>query len=386
MTGGLVAFVGAAVFDGRGLHADSALLVAGARVSGIVPRNEIPAGAERRELEGGILSPGYVDLQVNGGGGVQFNDDPSVPALRCIAEAHGRLGSTTILPTLITDTPDRTKAAIAAAAQAIADGVPGIAGLHLEGPHISQARKGAHDPALVRRMTPDDLALMVAAARKLPVLMVTLAPESASGDQIEALAGAGAIVSLGHTDSSYDTCMAAVSRGATAVTHLFNAMSQFGSREPGLVGAALDSGSLCAGLIADAIHVHPAVMAATVRAKSGPGRIFLVSDAMASAGSAIDGFTLNGRRIDRRNGRLTLADGTLAGADLDLTTAVGVMVDQAGVSRPEALAMATSIPAAVAGLQGDAGTISEGRQADFIWLDDRHKLGAVWLRGSGISI
>ena len=192
-----------------------------------------------------------------------------------------------------------------------------------------------------------DLARLLAAAEALPALMVTLAPESASTEQISALAAAGVVVSLGHSDCSAEEAQRAVHAGARCVTHLFNAMSQMGNREPGLVGAALASGGVHAGLIADAVHVHPAVIRAAWDAKTGPGRIFLVSDAMAVAGTDGTAFDLGGRRIERRDGRLTLADGTLAGADLDLTTAIGVLVNKVGIAPEIALQAATTVPAAL---------------------------------------
>ncbi|MDH3263563.1 MAG: N-acetylglucosamine-6-phosphate deacetylase, partial [Paracoccaceae bacterium] len=264
---------------------------------------------------------------------------------------------------------------------AIARGLPGIVGLHLEGPHLSLARKGAHDPALIRPMQGEDVKFLAATAQRLPVLMVTLAPESVTPAQIRALAEAGVVVSLGHSDAGFDACKAAAGHGARCVTHIFNAMSQLGSREPGLVGAALAHGELSAGLIADMIHVHPESIAAAFRAKRGPGRIFLVSDAMATAGSEVDHFVLNGRRIERSRGRLTLADGTLAGADLQLTTAIRNMVEHVGLPLAEALAMATSIPAGLIGQADRMGCFAAGAAADFIWLDAGFGLAGVWRKG-----
>ncbi|SNS90357.1 N-acetylglucosamine-6-phosphate deacetylase [Tropicimonas sediminicola] len=384
MTSGPTAFVGAEIFDGVSMHAGCALLVERERVSAIVAEGEIPEGVPRHKLDGGTLAPGFVDLQVNGGGGVMFNDAQSVETLRCMAEAHARLGTATILPTLITDTAERTRAAIEAAVEAIAEGVPGIAGLHLEGPHLSLARKGAHDPSLIRPMEDADLALLCDAAGRLPALMTTVAPESVRNDQISALAAAGAIVSLGHTDSSYETCRASVRAGARCVTHLYNAQSQMGHREPGVVGAALTEGALSAGLIADFVHVHPAAIRVALAAKQGPGRIFLVTDAMAPAGTDLDGFILNGRRIERQDGRLTLADGTLAGADLDLATAIRNLTGTLGLTRAEALAMATSVPAAVAGLSARHGHLAAGRVADMVHLDRACHLAGVWMGGAAI--
>ena len=350
-----------AIFDGARLHSDGALRVEAGAITALGAAAEVTAaGAEEVDLAGDVLSPGFVDLQVNGGGGVMFNDAPTVAGLRAIAAAHARLGATTILPTLISDTTDRTRAAIAAVRAAVAEGVPGIAGLHLEGPHLAPARAGAHDPAVIRPMTETDLATLTDAARRLPALMVTLAPESATPAQVEGLVRAGAVVSLGHTEADFDTCMAYAAAGATCVTHLFNAMSQLGSRVPGLVGAALAHGGLSAGLIADGVHVHPATMRAAVAAKAGPGALFLVSDAMAVAGTELMGCHLNGRWIARGGGRLTLGDGTLAGADLDLATAVGVMVTEVGVPLEAALRMATRAPARAVGLPAPAGRLAPG--------------------------
>ncbi len=320
-------FTGARLFDGTAFR-DGSLVVENGRVQAILPPGSALGGLTEHPLDGGILAPGFVDLQVNGGGGVMFNDAPTPGTLRIIADAHAGLGATTILPTLITDTPDITRAAIAAAVAASRAGVPGIAGLHLEGPHLSVARKGAHEPRLIRPMTDDDLNALTDTARQLPRLMVTLAPESVTPGQVRILAQAGVIVSLGHSDAGFDTARAYADAGATCVTHLFNAMSQLGNREPGLVGAALSDGRLHAGLIADGIHVHPAAIAAALAAKAGPGGIFLVSDAMAPAGSALTNFTLNGRKVIRSDGRLLLDDGTLAGADLDLPRALRVLTTQ----------------------------------------------------------
>lgn len=380
MSGALSAFNGAAIFDGENIIEGHALIVRGPVFAGIVPAADIPAGAAVTMLSGGILAPGFVDVQVNGGGGVLFNDDPSEKTLETIAAAHLRLGATSILPTLITDTPDATRAAIRAVKQAMASGVAGITGLHLEGPHLSLARKGAHDPALIRPMTDEDEAVLIDAAGRLPVLMVTVAAESVAPDQMCRLAAAGVVLSLGHTDCSFAEATEAARCGVRCVTHLFNAMSQLGSREPGLVGAALRIGDFSAGLIADMVHVHPESIALAIAAKHGPGRIFLVSDAMATAGSVIDHFMLNGRRIERNGGRLTLADGTLAGADLNLSTACRNLV-RIGVPAEDVLAMATSIPARAIRRHDSIGFISAGRQADFIHLDAGWTLSGIWRHG-----
>ena len=361
---GQTTFRNGRIFDGTGILEGYAARFEDGVLAAIAEDSEVPASGVEIDLEGDILCPGYTDLQVNGGGGVLLNDDPSVATLNTIADAHRRLGTTTLLPTLITDTPEKTQAAIEAAKDAIKLEVPGIAGLHLEGPHLSLARAGAHDPALIREMEDADLELLLAAAAGLPVLKVTLAPESATEAQVAALAGAGALVSLGHSDADAGTCRRYFAAGARAATHLYNAMPK--RMDEGLAGAALEDGGVSAGLIADGIHVDADVMRAVWSAMGEPGRVFLVSDAMAVAGTDLGEFRLGGRRILRRDGRLTLDDGTLAGADLDLTAAVRNSVEMALVPLGRALGAATSVPSALIGNPVAGPGPGEWRLADAI--------------------
>ncbi len=381
MTEGLTAYTGATILDGETRHEGRALLCEGGRVKAIAAPGALPEGCTLKALQGGLICPGFVDLQVNGGGGVMLNDAPNPDTIATICKAHLPFGTTSLLPTLITDTPARMAEARRAARAALEQGVAGMIGLHFEGPHIAPARKGAHDPALIRPMEAEDLAFLAAAAAELPTLMITLAPESARPEEIRALVEAGAIVSLGHSDADYPAAMEAVRAGATCATHLFNAMSQLAARAPGLVGAALESGALHAGLIADGIHVDPATIRIALRAKAGPGRIFLVTDAMAVIGSDLAEFTLNGRRILRRDGRLTLADGTLAGADLTMISAVRFMVERIGIGREEALRMASLYPAELIGRSGEIGRLAPGTRADFLHLDDEMNILGVWQGG-----
>ncbi len=377
-------YSGAAIFDGTRLHHGQALVVEDGRVAALLPeaQAQAQAQAERTVLNGGILAPGMIDLQVNGGGGIAVDGRTDVAALRTICAVHARLGATGILPTLITDTPEATAQVVAAGIAAAAQGVQGFLGLHLEGPHLDPRRKGAHDAALIRTMTPDDLDRLCAAARTLPALMLTVAPEAVTPDQIAALARAGAVVSLGHSDCSAAQAQAAIAAGAACATHLFNAMSQMGNRAPGLVGAVLDS-DIAAGLIADGIHVAPSVLRIALKAR--PRGVFLVSDAMALAGTDLTEITLGGRRILRRDGRLTLADGTLAGADLTLPQAVGVLVRQAGIAPDVALRMATADPAALIGQGGVTGHLLPGRAADMVHLGSDWTVGAVWRGGQRLQ-
>ncbi len=373
------ALTGARIFDGAQVHADRALVIEDGRVAALVPLADAPR--TRMDMDGLTLAPGLIDWQVNGGGGVLFNADPTPDGAASIARAHLAHGTTALLPTLITDRPDVTRAALAAIAAALAGGVPGVVGGHFEGPHLSVARKGAHDPALIRPMTAADVAAL--GGPGLGSVVATLAPESAGAADIAALAAAGVVVSLGHSDCGYDAAMAAFAAGARAVTHLFNAMSPLGHREPGLVGAALDHPDIWVGVIADGFHVHPAALRMALAAKAG--RATLVSDAMPTAGWDGDRFMLNGRAVRREGGRLTLSDGTLAGSDLTLAQAVRHAVRDVGIPLAQALRMASTLPAAMLGLSVDRGALTPGMRADIVAFDADLRVRGVWLGGERVE-
>jgi N-acetylglucosamine-6-phosphate deacetylase len=380
-----LAFAGARLFDGESFIADRALVVdaAAGAILAIAQIADLPAGTKRIDLDGGVLAPGFVDLQVNGGGGALFNAAPTPETIATIADAHARTGTTAILPTLITDTRAVSRAAIAAARAAIAARTPGCIGLHLEGPHLAAARKGAHRAEWIRPVDDGDLAMLAEAG--LPRLLMTLAPETVPPETIRAIVGLGVTVSLGHSDAGLEAGRAAVDAGATGATHLFNAMSPFGHREPGLVGLALADGRLWCGLIADGHHVHDAAIRIALDAKRGPGRIFLVSDAMPTAGWTGDRFTLDGREVMRRDGRLTLADGTLAGADITLLDAVRHMVRRVGAPLAEALRMASLYPAAFLGLRARFGSLAPGARADLVHLSDELDCRGVWRAAARVT-
>lgn len=375
---------GARIFDGRAWHDKSALLFSEGRVDAIVPETAIPACADVVSAGGGVLVPGFIDLQVNGGGGVMLNDQPTVAGLRTICTAHARFGTTALLPTLITDTRETTAAVITAGRQAAAEKMPGLLGLHLEGPHLSLARKGAHDPALIRPMDVADLDLLLSCRDVFPSMMVTIAPESVTETQVSQLSAAGFIVSLGHTNADFETAGRYAAAGARTVTHLFNAMSPLGHREPGMVGAALHNGALYAGLIADGIHVHPAAMGVALRSKQGPGRIFVVTDAMSPIGTDLASFTLNGREILRRDGRLTLADGTLAGADIDMISSMRFLHRVLELPLDESLRMVSTYPAEAARVADRKGTLEIGFDADFVLLSDELEMKSTWIGGARV--
>jgi N-acetylglucosamine-6-phosphate deacetylase len=342
-----------------------------------VSRRDVPADARPVPADGLSLVPGFIDLQVNGGGGVLLNEQHDLEGIRTICAAHARFGTTGLLPTLITDNREVTAETIAAGLAAQQAAVPGFLGLHLEGPHLSVARKGAHDPNLIRPMEQADLDRIIAARQ-------ALAPENATNAQIAALYEAGITVSLGHSDCGYRTAASAVDAGARMMTHLFNAMSPLGHREPGMVGAALDLGHLHAGLIADGFHVDPASIRVALRAKRGPGRIFLVTDAMSTIGTDMKSFFLNGREIFREGGRLTLADGTLAGADIDMASCVRYMRDDVGIDLEEALRMASLYPAEAIGLAGRKGRLTHGHDADFTVIDGDVNVVSTWIAGTPV--
>lgn len=370
---------GTDVFDGERRRSDLALLVEDGIVAGILPAAD---ARDAVDLGGGLIAPGFVDLQVNGGGGVLLNETPTVEGVRAICEAHALRGTTALLPTVITDRPAVTAAAIAAVREAIAVRVPGCLGIHVEGPFLSVARKGAHDPALIRPMAEADFAMLEGAG--IPVLL-TVAAETVSPAEIARLVALGVHVAIGHSDASFETASAAFAAGARGATHLFNAMSGLGHRAPGVVGAVLDAPEVWAGIIPDGFHVHPAAMAAAIRGKRGPGRVFAVSDAMSTVGSDADVFFLNGRRATRRDGRLTLEDGTLAGSDIELGAGVRYLVRALGLPVEEALRMGALYPAEFLGVSDRYGRLVPGTRADFVHLSDDLAVLGVWIGGERVS-
>ena len=375
----LQALCGARIFTGEHFLDGHAVLLDGARVLDVRPVADVPAGCPRQNLPGGLLAPGFIDAQVNGGGGVLFNETRTGRGVAAIAAAHARHGTTGLLPTFITDHGDRRAEAVAAVRGAVAARAPGILGIHLEGPFLARARKGAHDPGLIRPMTDGDVDALLGTG--LPTVLLTVAAEAVSPQQVRRLSEGGVIVSLGHSDAPYEAAAAAADAGARGVTHLFNAMSQLGHRAPGLAGAALDHGGLWAGLIADGHHVHPAALRVALRAKQGPARLFLVSDAMPPAGGSGDTFTLGGRTVTRRDGRLTLPDGTLAGSDLTMDRAVRFAVEHLQQPLAEALRMASLYPAQFLRRDTDRGRITPGFAADMVLLSDGLSARAAWIAG-----
>ena len=352
------------VFDGAVVQRHAAVVIEGANIAAVVPRTELAATIPKHDLpKGAWLAPGFIDVQVNGGGDVLFNDAPTVHGIRTIAAAHRRFGTTALLPTLITDAPEKMQDALAAV-DALVDSDPGVIGIHLEGPFISPERPGVHAVRHIRRPTGADAALLT--GRRKGMTLITLAPEQVPPGFIHQLAEAGVKVSLGHSAATYAETRAAMAEGLTGFTHLFNAMRPLGSREPGPVAAALESSEAWFGMIVDGVHVDPAMLRLALRGLAKP---MLVTDAMPPVGGSHSSFRLYGEEITVEAGRCSRKDGTLAGAALDMATAVRNCVHMIGVPLEDALRFASLYPAQFLGLDQRIGRLAPGCRADLVALD-----------------
>jgi N-acetylglucosamine-6-phosphate deacetylase len=371
------ALTGARVFDGARLVDGCAVVIDDGRVAAVVPQADVPAGIGRREIAG-LLAPGFIDVQVNGGGGVLFNDVTTADGIRKIGVAHRRFGTVGFLPTLITDAREKLGAALRATEAAIAANVPGVLGVHLEGPFLNPERKGVHEPRFMRPIDDEDIALIESA--RAGRIMMTVAPEKVPAATIRRLATAGVVLSAGHTAAPLETIRVARAAGLTGFTHLCNAMPPLAGRDPGPVGAALDDPEAWCGLIVDMHHVSATSLRIAIAAR-GWQRMMLVTDAMPSVGSPEGSFMLLGREISRRDGRLTTTDGTLAGSDLDMATAVRNTVAALGLPLEAALHMASGAPAAYLGLEAELGRIAPGYRASLVLLDDDLVVTETWIDG-----
>jgi N-acetylglucosamine-6-phosphate deacetylase len=372
----MIVLTGARIFDGETFLDDHALVVEGERIAAVVPYAERPHGVAR-DLGGGLLAPGYIDAQVNGGGGVLFNDDPTPEGIAAIATAHRAYGTVGLLPTLVTDAPQVMEAAIAATREARRR-TPATLGIHLEGPFLDPRRKGAHELKYIRDITRRDIDMIAGA--DCGAVMLTLAPNRVGAENIAELARRGVLVSLGHSEAGYEDARAAVEAGARAFTHLFNAMSPPVGREPGMVGAALDLADAFVGIIADGHHVHAANLRIALAAKRHD-RFMLITDAMPPAAGGPDHFGLQGRHVTRADGCLRLDDGTLAGSVLTMDEAVRFVVSVAGLDLGTALAMASRVPATFLRRDHDLGRIAPGYLASLVHLDDELRVVETWIEG-----
>lgn len=374
----LAALVNGRVLTEAGVVDGKAVLIESGVITGVVDASAVPAGAQAHDLAGGLLVPGYIDTQVNGGGGVLFNDSPTPEAIAAIGAAHRAYGTTGFLPTLISDDLSVVDQAIRATEQAIAQGVPGVLGVHIEGPFLNPKRKGIHDEGKFRVIDEEALALLT--SLKVGKTLVTLAPERTTPEMIQRLADAGVRVAAGHTNALYKTMRQALDHGLTGFTHLFNAMSPLTSREPGAVGAALESQTAWAGIIVDGRHVDPVTLKIALRARP-LDRFMLVTDAMPTVGMTDKRFVLQGREIVVRDGVCVDENGTLAGSDLDMAGAVRNAVAMLGLPLADAVMMASAAPAAFLGLGAQRGRIAQGFAADLCLLDDALNVTATWIDG-----
>jgi N-acetylglucosamine-6-phosphate deacetylase len=371
------ALVADSLYDGASLRQDFAVVIEGERIAAIVPTRELPHNIPVRRLpDGAWLAPGFIDVQVNGGGDVLFNDEPSPEGIAAIVAAHRRFGTTALLPTLISDTPEKMRQALVAV-QAMVGRDPSVLGIHFEGPFLSPEKPGVHDPTMLRKPEPTDRVLLT--SLRGGVTLVTLAPEAVPAGFIADLAAAGVRVSLGHSMASYAQTRAALAEGLTGFTHLFNAMRPLASREGGPIAAALECADAWYGLIADGVHVAPPMLRLALR---GVGQPMLVTDAMPPVGGRRSSFLLHGQKIAVREGRCTRFDGTLAGSAIDMATAVRNCVRLMQLSLQDAIRLATEAPARFLGLADRLGRLAPGYRADMVALDpDAVRVLATWVAG-----
>jgi len=362
-----------------GFADDRVVLLSDGRIEAVVERSDARvAKAEPVDLGGAYLLPGFIDCQVNGGGGALFNDDPSVATIRTIGAAHRRFGTTAFLPTLISEDFTVIARAIRAVRSAIEARVPGVIGIHIEGPFINELRKGAHDADKIRDLDTRDVALLSSLA--VGKTLVTLAPEMTTPATIRHLASEGVVISAGHTNGTFDEVTQALKSGVTGITHLFNAMSPFGHRQPGAVGAALANADCWCGLIVDGHHVHPAALRIALACKR-PDRFMLVTDAMPNVGTSQDSFMLQGKRISVKGGMCVDENGTLAGSALDMASAVRNTVKLLGVPLERAVLMASTYPAEFLGLGRELGRIAPGYRANLVLADEDLGVLETWIDG-----
>lgn len=368
----------AQIFDGNSFLENHAVLVRDGMIEAIVADSSVPGDVEIIDGAEQTLAPGLIDVQVNGGGGVLLNDAPDVQTIKTMITAHRQCGTTTMLPTLITDTRQKMETAIKAVQEAIDTGLAGVVGIHLEGPYLNLERRGVHPADQIRPMEPDAIDLL--SSLRDGCTLVTLAPENMAKGAIKELVTNDVLVCAGHTAGTFYDIMSAIGEGLRGFTHLFNAMSPLSHREPGVVGAALSDDRTWCGLIADGYHVHPAVIKTAVRAKT-KGKMMLVTDAMPTVGATDKRFMLGDEEIIAVDGRCALADGTLAGSDLDMISAVRNCMEMAEIGLDEALRMASLYPAAFLGLDHIIGRLAPGYQADMILFNDQFKVTQSWVKG-----
>lgn len=361
------------IFDGEQFFSDKTLEIADGKIVAI--HDEVLPNAQ---VLSGTLTAGFIDYHVNGGGGKLFNFEPTIETLKTMVTAHAKFGTTAMVPTLITDTADVMTQAADATAKAIANSLSGVIGVHFEGPHLSIPKKGVHEASLVRPI--GDVEREIFARQDLGVKIVTLAPENVSNEDIRFLVSTNNKVSLGHSNATFARAKEGVVLGADGFTHLFNAMSPFTSREPGMLGAALQSDAAWCGIIIDGHHMHYGSAQVAYAAKPR-GKLLLITDAMSTVGSDQQGFEFFGVEVIRDGDKLATAEGTLAGSALDMITAVKNAVVHCEIPLAEALNMASLYPAEYLGVASTMGSIEVGKNADLTLYTDDFTVTKTWISG-----
>lgn len=377
------ALIAPQLFDGSEVHGQKAVLMDNGRIIGLTSPNEVPSHYQCQVLESGMLAPGLIDLQVNGGGGVLLNNQPDALTLKTMASGHASVGVSRILPTLISDDSEVARKAIDAIVPMVSNPHSGVLGVHLEGPFFSAAKNGVHRLSVLRGIAPDDWSWLSAAA-SVPAI-VTLAPDCVSPENINRMVSMGLRVSAGHTDADYETVCMAIAAGLSGFTHLFNAMSAHNGRAPGVVGAALTRNETWCGLIADGVHVHPASIKLALSAKP-TGKVYLVSDAMATVGAQDKRFELYGEPIEEVDGQLLNSQGRLAGSAISLVDAVQYVHQTLGIPLTESIAMASRYPAEYLKIEDRFGSIKPGYWGDFSWWAGDSSLKGAWRAGQPLEI
>ncbi|WP_049723756.1 N-acetylglucosamine-6-phosphate deacetylase [Gilvimarinus polysaccharolyticus] len=371
--------VGAKIFTGTKFLNNQVLVIDGDKLIFTPENDNVVHNAEVIDLDGGILAPGFIDLQVNGGGGAFFTNDTSITALQTMLDGHRPTGTTSMLPTLISDTRATHQAGVKAVADAVASGMSGVLGIHIEGPFFDMEKRGAHNARYIREMEPEDTQWLTEISRDFTT-MLTLAPEHTHTGQIKVLVDAGLTVCAGHTNARYEQVIAGIKEGLSGFTHLYNAMRPLVGRDPGVVGAALESDNTWCGIICDNHHVHPGAVRTALKAKS-KGKLYLVTDAMSTVGSQQKSFSIYGETIFEKDGALVNAEGRLAGSAIGMIDAVRICHTDVGVELDECLRMASLYPAQYLKLDNKLGQIATGWRADLVHFDSDFQVRNTWVAG-----
>ena len=375
------ALLGSQIFCGERFYDDHALLVEGKSIVDIVDKNNTPDNFNKIELDQGILAPGFIDLQVNGGGGVLFNNSPNKESLNTIIKAHQFFGTTSVMPTVISDSLEVLEQCIKTVTEEIKNN-SSLLGIHIEGPFFNTKYRGVHQKQYISTINSDYLNLFES-LKGFPV-MLTLAPECISSQQLKHLTSLGIKTLAGHSDATYDELDDAIKNGLDGFTHLFNAMGQISAREPGVVGSALHFENTFASIIVDLHHVHPSLIQLAYQLKP-TGKLFFISDSMATINHGKPSFELYDEVVNESDGRLVNSEGKLAGSSITQIDAVKNAYQKCNIPLNQALAMASRYPAEYLGIENHLGSLKPGYRADLVHFDSNFKVHNVWVSGKQIN-